>query len=337
MYFPVKVGKLSDNQMRNLVKGRGVRVKQGIDNVIHLSEQQIKKLERAAKKGMGCTVIMDPYQASIHNNKKGGALGQAFKNLGRATKQDFGKISSDVKSVAQKTKRGFNKTFNKELGNDIVDGLKIAGLHAIEQGIPIATSVASMALGDPTGMSGNALGNVTSEYASDAYKRDVMKKGKGLFKTLHKVGIPLKKKAFVKGLKETASVAASIGSKLAGDAVSMYAGPMIGQKFAEMSNNVAQSAIQGNLKKGLRDVGKATKNEAMRFAIEAVDDQIDKNLTGNQKRLAQNLVANKYGSARDLVYDMSEMYTGTGMKLKKRVGRPRKSKGGALYPAGYGK
>lgn len=334
MYFPVKVGKLSDNQIKKLVKGQGIRVKKGVDNVIHLSEQQIKKLERAAKKGMGCTVTMDPYQSSMH--KSGGALGSAFKNLGRATKQDFNKLSSDVKGVAQKTKRGFNKTFNKELGNDIVDGLKIAGLHAIEQGIPIATSVASMALGDPTGMSGNALGNVASEYASDAYKRDVMK-GKGLFKTLHKVGIPLKKKALVKGLKQTASVVASTGSQLVGDVVSMYAGPMVGQKFAEMSNNVAQSAIQNNLKKGLRDAGKATKNEAMRFAIEAVDDQIDKNLTGNQKRLAQNLVANKYGSARDLVYDMSEMYTGTGMKLKKRVGRPRKSKGGALYPAGYGK
>ncbi len=50
MYYPVKVGKLSENQQRNLIKGRGVRVKKGVDNVLHLSEQQIKKLERAAKK-----------------------------------------------------------------------------------------------------------------------------------------------------------------------------------------------------------------------------------------------------------------------------------------------
>jgi hypothetical protein len=300
MYYPVKVGKLSDNQIKNLISGRGVRVKQGAENILHLSEQQIKKLERAAKKGGGMTLQFDPYQAAQHRQMRGGAIGA------------------------------------KKVGRKIVSGLKVAGRHAIEQGIPAAFTLASMA-GDPTGMSGNALGNIAAEYASDAYQKDVMNKGKGLFKKLHKAGINVKRGQVIKGLKETASGVAAVASQMAGQAVATYTGnPELGQKFSEISNSAAQTAINsGNLKKGLQDAKRMTKNEAVRFAVEAVDDQIDKRLSGNEKRLAENLLANKYGSARDLVYDMSEMYTGTGMKLKRKFGRPRKTQGGALYPAGH--
>ena len=299
MYYPTKVGKLSDNQMKNLISGRGVRVKQGTENILNLSREQIKKLERAAKKGAGVTLVLDPYQASQH--MQGGAIG------------------------------------SKKIGRKIVSGLKVAGRHAIEQGIPIAFTLGSMAAGDPTGLSGAAAGNVVAEYASDAYQKDVEKKGKGLFKKLHKAGINVKRGQVIKELKGAASVAATIGSQMAGQAVTTYTGnPELGQKFSEISNSAAQTAINsGNLKKGLKDAQRMTKNEAVRFAVEAVDDQIDKRLSGNQKRLAENLLANKYGSARDLVFDMSEMYTGTGMKIKKKVGRPRKTHGGALYPAGH--
>lgn len=299
-YFPTKVGKLSDNQMRNLINGRGVRIKQGSENILNLSREQIKKLERAAKKGAGVTLVLDPYQCAQH--MQGGALGA------------------------------------KKIGKKIVSGLKVAGRHAIEQGIPAAMALGSMALGDPTGMSGAMAGNIAAEYASEAYQKDVEKKGKGLFKKLHKAGINVKRGQVIKELKGAASAAATIGSQMAGQAVTTYTGnPELGQKFSEITNSAAQTAIKsGNLKKGLQDAKRMTKDEAIRFAVEAVDDQIDKKLTGNQKRLAENLLANKYGSARDLVYDMSEMYTGTGMKLKRKVGRPRKQ-GGALYPAGYNK
>ena len=48
---------------------------------------------------------------------------------------------------------------------------KTIGRHAIEQGIPLATTLASMALGDPTGMSGAMIGNVAQEYASKGYSK----------------------------------------------------------------------------------------------------------------------------------------------------------------------
>lgn len=313
MYYPTNVGELSQNQMSNLLCGKGVRVKKGNSNVIHLTAQQIKKLDRAGKKGKAVTINFDPYQVMQHKN--GGGVGKSLKNFGKNVKKNLG------------------NTFDKEFERNLMSGLKVAGKHAIEQGIPIATTLASMALGDSTGMSGAMLGNVASQYASDAYEQKV---GNGLFKSLHKAGIPIKKKQVMRVLKDTASATADISSQIAGNAIATYTGnPALGQQFAEASNNVAQSAIRGNLRQGLAEAKKMTNEGARRFAIEAVDDVIDRNLSGNERRVAQNLLANKYGSASDLIYDMSNMNTGTGIKLKKNVGRPRKKKGGSLYPAGY--
>lgn len=339
MYIPTRVQKLSDNQVNRLISGQGVRLNKGMGDVIYLSDQQIKKLERANKKGKGVTINFDPYQASQHRTlKQGGALGKAFKNLGRAVKQDVGSvgrtIKQDVGSTVGKSRRNLGKVFNKELGRDIVSGLEIAGQHAIEQGIPAAFSLGSMALGDPTGMSGAMLGNIASQYASDAYQKKI---GNGLFKALHKAGIKNPKQKLFGALKDTAKNAAKMGSQVAGQAISQYTGnSQLGAQFSQMADTVAENAIEGNLKKGLKQAGKMGKEEAKRFAVEAVDDVIDRNLSGNQKAMAQNLLVGKFPNASDLVYDMADMYTGTNFKGRgmKTRGRPRKH-GGALYPAGY--
>lgn len=332
MYYPAKVKKLSDNQVNRLIAGHGVRVSKGQGDTIYLSEPQLKKLNKAHLKGKGLTVNFDPYQATQHRTlKQGGALGKAFKNLGKAVRKDAGQFGREVGQISKSTGKQLGKTFNKELGQELLNGLEIAGLHAIEQGLPIATTLGSMALGDPTGLSGAAFGNIGAQYASDAYKRDVM--GKGFFKTLHKVGI--KKKDFMGGLKKTASMAAKLGSQAAGEAITSYTGnPMLGQQFSQMSDKVAENAIKGNLKKGLKQAGNMSLEMAERFGVEAIDDTIDNYLSGNEKKLAQNLLARKYPNSSDLIYDMSDMYTGTkgGMGMKKR-GRPKKRTGGALYPA----
>lgn len=324
MYHPVGIRKLSDNQVNRLISGQGVRVNRGQDQTVYLSEQQAKKLHKAHLKGKGMSLVFDPYQASQHRQTlKGGAIGKALKNLGRAVKKDVGQ-------VVRVSGRQLGKTFNRELGQDILGGLEIAGLHAIEQGLPIATALGSMALGDPTGMSGAAVGNIGAQYASDAYRKKVM--GEGLFKTLSKAGI--RKKDVMSGLKQAGKVAAKVGSQAAGQAISSYTGnPMLGAQFTQMTDKISQKAIDGNLKKGLKQAGAMTKDMAERFAIETVDDVVDNYLSGNQKKLAQNLLARQYPSSSDLIYDMTEMYTGTkgGQGLKRR-GRPRKH-GGALYPA----
>ncbi len=323
MYYPTKIKKLSDNQVNRLISGSGVRINQGQGDVIYLTEQQIKKLNRGVKSGKGITVNFDPYQQQQHRQlKNGGSLGSMLKNVGRTTKKTLG------------------KTFDKDFKQDTIQGLKVVGRHAIEQGIPSLLSVGSMALGDPTGMSGAMLGNVVSEYGSKAYQKKV--EGKGLFRALHKAGIKNPKKKLVSGLKNVGRVATMVGSQVVGEALGEYTGDKeFGDKFTRLSNNFGQSAINGNLRDNLRESGKMVKEKALNFAVEAVDDYIDQNLTGNLKRVAQDSLAGKYPQASDFIYDVSDIYTGTNktggkIGLKKKVGRPRKNKkGGALYPAGY--
>ena len=62
MYTPVKVQKLSSNQLRKLKKGEKVIIKKGNEQTLNLSEEQAKKFERKSKAGRGLTIILDPYQ-----------------------------------------------------------------------------------------------------------------------------------------------------------------------------------------------------------------------------------------------------------------------------------
>lgn len=358
MYYPVNVKPMSQNQGQKLLHGGSIRVQHGQGETLHLTEQQIKKLLKSFNKGKASTIQFDPYQAQMHGGKL--KIGKAFKNLGSAIKQDtksivktVGSKTSDIsRDLAREARRalrtGAETVYDKALdptrralaGRKAINTYKKIGLHAIEQGIPIVTTLGSMAMGDVSGLSGAAAGSLAAEYAGDAYRKKVM--GQGLFKSLHKMGIKGVKKPLMKGLRDTARISAQVGSQAVGSAIGAYTGnPMIGQKFAEMSNSVAQNAINGNFKKGLKEAGKMTlrdaKRQAKRFAVEAVDDMIDKNLSGNQKRMAENILAGKFPDASDLVRDVSNMYTGTdfsggALSLRRKRGRPRKQ-GGALYPA----
>lgn len=118
---------------------------------------------------------MKEYMAKLRALKgsKGGKIniGRAFRNLGR-----------DIKRSAEKTgsliKRDLIDPAGKALtSKDAMNVYKEIGRHAIEQGIPAITTLGSMALGDPTGMSGAMLGNVASQYASKEYKGAV---GRGM-------------------------------------------------------------------------------------------------------------------------------------------------------------
>ncbi|MGL5964224.1 MAG: hypothetical protein ACRCZ2_07515 [Fusobacteriaceae bacterium] len=96
--------------------------------------------------------------AMLRERKAGGKInvGKAFKNLGKDLRREVVNPSVDALSSKQAM------AVYKEIGK-----------HAIEQGIPIATALASMALGDPTGMSGAMVGNVAQQYASNAYEKKV--------------------------------------------------------------------------------------------------------------------------------------------------------------------
>jgi hypothetical protein len=106
MYNPVGVSKLSENQKSRLRNGHPVRIKKGTANKLHLSPEQIKKLESAARRGAGYTVTLNPDQAEKH--------GSGF----------FGDIATKVKKLANK---------HKDLINPIIKAVKNAGHRGLQK------------------------------------------------------------------------------------------------------------------------------------------------------------------------------------------------------------
>ena len=101
MYSTTGVGKLSESQKSKLRNGHPVRIKIGSGNNLHLTDQQLKKLQSAHKKGAAYTITFHPEQAEKH--------GSGF----------FGDIASKAKAFARK---------HKDLINPIIGRVK-AGVH----------------------------------------------------------------------------------------------------------------------------------------------------------------------------------------------------------------
>lgn len=119
---------------------------------------------------------MKEYMAKLRALKgsKGGKINiaKAFRDAGRKIKSGF------EKEIAKPFMRDVAKPAEKALtSKDAMSVYKEIGRHAIEQGIPAITTGLSMLAGDPTGMSGNIIGNIGSQYASKAYKDEV---GRGM-------------------------------------------------------------------------------------------------------------------------------------------------------------
>lgn len=78
MYHKVAIKPLSVTQRRNMIKGRGVRVRHDPSSPQHvyMSNQQMKQLDSAHRKGRGITLVMDPHQANCH--KKDGCYGSGI-------------------------------------------------------------------------------------------------------------------------------------------------------------------------------------------------------------------------------------------------------------------
>jgi len=66
MYHSTGVGKLSESQKSKLRNGHPVRIKLGSGNTLNLTDQQIKKLQSAHKKGAAYTITFHPEQAEKH-------------------------------------------------------------------------------------------------------------------------------------------------------------------------------------------------------------------------------------------------------------------------------
>jgi hypothetical protein len=101
MYQSVGVAKLSESQKSRLRNGHPVRIKIGSGNKLNLTNEQVKKLQSAARKNAAYTLTMHPEQFEKH----GSGI--------------FGDIFSKAKAIARK---------NKDLLNPIIGRVK-SGIH----------------------------------------------------------------------------------------------------------------------------------------------------------------------------------------------------------------
>lgn len=161
MYHPIEIQRLSESQVKKMVRGHPVRVKHGKGHVIHASPEQHKKITKAHMKGKGVTVQLDPYQCEHHlglvgtgfmsNVKRAyghaktayghakSALGQASKFYGEHKEQlePYGNIlkrqaSSKVEHYAEKAQPHLTRHLG-EFGSHLGEHARQSALSSINE------------------------------------------------------------------------------------------------------------------------------------------------------------------------------------------------------------
>ena len=139
MYQPVKIQQLSQPQLAKLMSGQPVRVKHDPrgPHTIHVSQEQGKKMAKAAMKGSGLTITFDPYQIDQHRNNTMGD-GLNWGKIGKTLKNVF---TSDVGKAAQKfvVNKALDLAPLPEGVKDVARNLAQKGINAQGFGLPMAT------------------------------------------------------------------------------------------------------------------------------------------------------------------------------------------------------
>jgi hypothetical protein len=360
----------SPAQMRKLKNGGAVTLTPNhfVDSSPHrimVMPQTARRINTAMKKMKGVRIALKPEEdlvamtegGAISLKSIGKSLGKAFDPKKNGVAKTFAPVGKELVKTGNVIKRGFNKEIvDSGVGKEIAKNLIRAGTDVI---LPTALGAASMYLGDPTGMSGELVGNVAGNYIKGAAE----KAGYGTKKGMRRMGVPvgarlayddLKQggstyaqrlarrtrntfapvakvvKQVVKNplVKEIGKVALREGAKAAGQALSSYTGnPAAGAAFERLAVAGGDKLIEseGNFK----SAGRSAKKEAKLIAVEAVDDYIDANFTGAEKEVAQNALAGKYPSAADLVYDYgNSKLEELGSNAFVGYGVPRRTRGG---------
>jgi hypothetical protein len=120
MYHPAEIQSLSKAQLKKLLTGGQVRIKSGKGQIINLSQEQHKKLNRAALKGSGCNIMLDPYQ---QDEVCGNGIKGAFKKLGsfvKGNKEAFRPLAKSLKqsgneAIAQAAMRALDEGVDPSL------------------------------------------------------------------------------------------------------------------------------------------------------------------------------------------------------------------------------
>lgn len=312
---------VSKGQLSKLKKGGAINIKPSMivapeDAVqrIRIGRGKSKKMMNALGKGKGYRLAVMPNEDLMEVMEggkisiKGTVFDRRFKSpselrdtfgvtaIGKAGKEG----AKGAAETAGVVKRGFNREIRdsgvgKQIAKDLID----IGTNMV---LPAAGGVAGeLLLGGPVGAAvGSTVAGVAGKYIGEAAERKgygvyTAIKGRGLYKKLSKVGISKKmaKSAGKALLKEAA--------KAGGEALTAYTGnPAAGIAFEQVATKAGNKAIDtSSVKKTVRSLGP----EAKMLAVELVDDYVDENFSGAEKRAIENALAGKYPNARELIYD----------------------------------
>lgn len=333
MEHPISI---SSAQMRKLVSGGAVTLHPHhfVNDAPHsliVMPNTSRRITTALRKSKGLRISLKPEEdimsdgVSMKQLEGGSTYAQ---RLARRTRHTFDPVTKTIAPIAGIVKRGFNKEIvDSGVGKEIAKGLIRAGTEVV---LPAALGGLSMMAGDPTGMSGQIVGNMAGKYINRAaekggygmkcggstYAHRLARRTRNTFKAIGKNPI----------VKEIGKTVLREGAKAAGEAISAYTGnPAAGVAFERLAVSGGDKFIDtGSAGKAIG----ASKNVAKRMAVEVVDDYIDNNLTGREREMAQKALAGKYSSAKDLVYDYGNSKLEDMMTETSGYGIPRRSRGG---------
>ena len=211
MYTLVGIQKLSETQKSRLRNGHPVRIKKGSGNQLHLTNEQIKKLESAAKKGAAYTLTLHPEQEEKHDSGFFGDIASKAKAFARKHKDlinpIIGRVRAGAKSGIDKLAAKANEKVDEYIkpieGEGIIgDALKgligMTGLGMKKRGRPkkILTEVVNnkVRVRKGKGILGNiikAVAPAVIDAAAGAVKGKVETLGSGV--AYKKIGLGLKK------------------------------------------------------------------------------------------------------------------------------------------------
>ena len=174
MYHSTGVGILSESQKSKLRNGHPVRIKLGSGNTLNLTDQQIKKLQSAHKKGAAYTITFHPEQAEKHGSGFFGDIASKAKKFAISTvKKNRDLINPIIGRARSYAKSGIQKLADK--ANEKIDYFtpEIEG-----EGVKRRRGRPRLAKGE--GIIGDALKGLIGMSGLGVVKPKRLKKGKGV-------------------------------------------------------------------------------------------------------------------------------------------------------------
>jgi hypothetical protein len=308
-----------------------------------------RRIQTALRKNKGVRIALKP-EEDVVAMTQGGAI--SLKSIGRSfskafdpkkngVTKAFNTAGNELVKTGDVIKRGFNKEIvDSGVGKEIAKNLIRAGTDVI---LPGALGGLSMLAGDPTGMSGQIVGNIAGNYIKGAAEKNGYGTRKGMPRktarlayeqeggstyaqrlarrtrnTFKEIGKVAKKVASNPVVKEIGKVALRQGAKAAGEALSAYTGnPAAGLALERVAVAGGDKLIDtGKVNKALGASGK----QAKLIGTEIVNDYIDNNLSGAEKEVAQKALIGEMPSANDIIDVGVNAFGGYGI--------PRRTRGG---------